>query len=208
MSKAKILESLTSALRENPLKNEKATYSDIIIPVEQNQIEEYKRLQQFNKAEVYDIQENQIQQTLEEIFHKENITQILTSSTLQNRLSLTIPTQAYDQSMEELKDILFKIECGLLEADYGVANLGVMAFTSSKLQPRLLSLITKYCIVLVRKDKIVNNLSEAIKNIQNTHPDTLPSNIIFVAGPSRTADIELQVVFGVHGPQKVYVLLY
>ena len=34
-----------------------------------------------------------------------------------------------------------------------------------------------------------------------------PSNILFIAGPSRTADIELKTVFGVHGPQQVYIIL-
>ena len=36
----------------------------------------------------------------------------------------------------------------------------------------------------------------------------LPSNVLFIAGPSRTADIELITVFGVHGSQKVHLILY
>lgn len=207
MSKAKILHNISKALAHNPLQNEKATYKDIIIPVEQDRIKEYKRLQEFNKAEVFETIEREIPQTLRTIFQKEQITQTLIPSTLEN-LEFSIPTLTYNKPMEELKNELFTIECGVLEADYGVANLGVVALTSSHIQPRLLSLITQHCIILLKKERILNNLSEVLSNIKIQHPNILPSNILFIAGPSRTADIELQVVFGVHGPQKVYVILY
>lgn len=50
--------------------------------------------------------------------------------------------------------------------------------------------------------------SDLSTNVESRKDNILPSNIIFVAGPSRTADIELQTVFGVHGPRKTYLLLY
>ena len=207
MSKAKILNNITKALQTNPLSNEKGSYRDIIIPVETDKIQEYKRLQTLNKAEIFESKGIEgVREILEEIFAKEGITQTLISRTLQEKLS--IPTLVYDKPIEELKEELFKIECGIVEADYGVANLGVVALTSSPIQPRLLSLITKHCIILLDHKKIVANLSEALQNIKASHPEVLPSNILFIAGPSRTADIELQVVFGVHGPQKTYVILY
>lgn len=208
MSKATILNNIANALKSNPLSPESASYQDIILPIEQDRIKEYKRLQAFNKAEIFDIDEAQIAQTLQEIFAKEQITQALISKPLSSRLDFSIPTLIYDRAMENLKDELFEIECGVVEADYGVANLGVMAVISSSHKPRLLSLITKHCIMLVKKESILPNLSEVLKEIKKSHPNLLPSNILFIAGPSRTADIELQVVFGVHGPQKVYVILY
>lgn len=208
MSKAKILQNISQALKQNPLQNERARYQDIIIPQEQDKIKEYKRLQEANKAEVFDIQKNQIPQLLNEIFQKENITQALIPQSLQERIKFPIPTLVYNKPMEEIKNELFSIECGILQADYGISNLGIIALTSSKDQPRLLSLITKHCIILLEKNKILNNLSEVFIEIKKIRPNTLPSNILFIAGPSRTADIELQVVFGVHGPQKVYVVLY
>lgn len=208
MNKAKILNSISNALKSNPLESESAVYQDIIIPVEQDKLKEYKRLQAFNKAELFEVNEAEIPQTLQEIFQKENISKALISQALAGRFDFSIPTLTYDQSMEDLKDELFSIECGVLEADYAVANLGVMAVTSNSNQPRLLSLITKHCIMLVKKETILANLSEVLKEVKKSNPDLLPSNILFIAGPSRTADIELQVVFGVHGPQKVYVILY
>ncbi|WP_104697965.1 MULTISPECIES: LutC/YkgG family protein [unclassified Helicobacter] len=208
MSKAKILQSISQALIQNPLQNEQAIYQDIIIPQEQDKIKEYKRLQEANKAEVFDIQKDEISQILNEIFQRENISQTLISASLQKEIDISIPTLVYDTPMEIIKDKLFSIECGILQADYGISNLGVITLTSNHNQPRLLSLITKHCIILLEKNKILSNLSEAITAIKRNYPDVLPSNILFIAGPSRTADIELQVVFGVHGPQKVYVLLY
>lgn len=208
MSKTQILHNISKALAQNPLQNESATYQDIIVPVEQDKIKEYKRLQEFNKAEVFDVSKEKISQTIQEIFQKEGITQTLIPPTLKDSFESFSQTLIYDKPMEGLKNELFEIECAVLEADFGVANLGVIALTSSQIQPRLLSLITKHCIILLDRQKILNNLSEVLSEVKKIYPQVLPSNILFIAGPSRTADIELQVVFGVHGPQKVYVILY
>ncbi|WP_194941643.1 LUD domain-containing protein, partial [Campylobacter coli] len=62
-------------------------------------------------------------------------------------------------------------------------------------------------IVLLKKEDIVKSLSEAL-NLVKKENEILPTNILFIAGPSRTADIELITVFGVHGPQIAHIIIY
>ncbi|RDU69746.1 LutC/YkgG family protein [Helicobacter brantae] len=207
MSKEKILHNIQNALKHNPLQNEKGTYRDIIIPIEKDKIAEYKRAQIANKAELIETSEGEIPQVVNEILQKEGFESILVPKNL-SHLPLQIKKIDYDKPMEELKDELFSTDCALLEADYGVSNLGIISLVSSPTQPRLLSLITKCSVILLKKEKILSNMSEVFAEIKKQYPEVLPTNILFIAGPSRTADIELQVVFGVHGPQKVYIILY
>ncbi len=54
---------------------------------------------------------------------------------------------------------------------------------------------------------VVKSLNEAIKQIKN-EDGRLPTNVLFISGPSRTSDIELVTVLGVHGSQNLYVLIY
>ena len=68
-----------------------------------------------------------------------------------------------------------------------------------------LSLLPTNCIILLKKDALVESLDKALAEVTK---DELPTNIIFIMGPSRTADIELITVLGVHGPQNVHVVLY
>lgn len=207
MSKEKILHNITNALKRNPIPNDKGTYRDIIVPIEQEKVAEYKRAQIANRAELIECSEVEISQVVNEILHKEGIQSVLVPNNL-SHLHLQSKRVNYDKPMEELKDELFSIDCAILEADYGVGNLGIVSVVSTHNQPRLLSLITRCCVILLKKEKILSNMSEVFSAIKEQYPQVLPSNILFIAGPSRTADIELQVVFGVHGPQKTYIVLY
>ena len=56
----------------------------------------------------------------------------------------------------------------------------------------------------VEKKNILQSINDGVNLLKNSGN---PSNILFIAGPSRTADIELKTVFGVHGPQQVYIIL-
>lgn len=72
----------------------------------------------------------------------------------------------------------------------------------------MLSLAPNLCIVLLKKDRVKNSLASALNALKADCNGKLPSNILFIAGPSRTADIELITVFGVHGSQKAHLILY
>jgi hypothetical protein len=114
---------------------------------------------------------------------------------------------AFDKQIEEFKPDLFNYDISIIQARKAVSSHGVFCVTSSKEQPRLLSLTPKVCIVLLKKENIVKSLSGCLNEIK-AEDSRLPTNILFICGPSRTSDIELVPVLGVHGSQIVYILVY
>ena len=114
---------------------------------------------------------------------------------------------AFDRPVEEFKSELFNYDVSIIKATKAVSSHGVFCVTSSKEQPRLLSLTPKVCIVLLKKENIVKSLSGCLNEIK-AEDGRLPTNILFICGPSRTSDIELVPVLGVHGSQIVYILVY
>lgn len=126
----------------------------------------------------------------------------------------------FDKEVESLRKEVFHSEFSIINASCGISSHGVVCVISSKEQPRMLSLAPTLCIILLKKEQIVRSMSEAFALVKKECGDkakssdalnsnkTLPNNILFIAGPSRTADIELITVFGVHGSQKVHLVLY
>lgn len=170
-----------------------------------------------NKSIVMETQN--LQQTLQEIL-QENLAESGDNRVLYNPDIVAdmsalqgITPISYTQSVDEIRKELFSISTSIVQARCGVADLGILGLSSNENAPRLSSLITNTCIYLLPKTSIVQSIFAGIKFIkafeqERTGTTILPSNVIFVAGPSRTADIELQTVFGVHGPRKTYTLLY
>lgn len=113
----------------------------------------------------------------------------------------------FDKEIENLRKEVFHSEFSVIHARCGVSSHGVVCVLSSKEQPRMLSLAPTLCIILLKKENVVRSMSEAFALVKKEN-EVLPNNILFIAGPSRTADIELITVFGVHGSQKVHLIVY
>jgi L-lactate dehydrogenase complex protein LldG len=94
---------------------------------------------------------------------------------------------------------------GLTGALAGLADTGTLALLSGPTRPRLASLLPPVHLALVAKSAIYPTMAAFFA----AHPTAVreASNLVFVTGPSRTADIEQTLTLGVHGPREVHVVL-
>lgn len=98
-------------------------------------------------------------------------------------------------------------DLGITGALGGVALTGSIVVDSRRAGGRLVSLLPRIHLALVPSDRIVATPGDIFWNIARWFPDSLPSNVVFITGPSRSADIELQITKGVHGPQRLLIAL-
>jgi len=96
-----------------------------------------------------------------------------------------------------------RADAGVTTADYAIAETGTLVLTCSPLRPRSTSLLPPLHVAVLSRDRILPTLEHLFTDLH-----VLPSALTFITGPSRTADIELTPVQGVHGPVsiQVYVL--
>lgn len=116
----------------------------------------------------------------------------------------------FDKDIEQMRDIVFHSDFSVINAAFGVSSHGVLCIHSD-MGARMLSLAVPLCIILLNKDEITRSLTTGLERLSGQYKakgKKLPTNIIYLAGPSRTADIELITVFGVHGSQNVEVIIY
>jgi L-lactate dehydrogenase complex protein LldG len=110
---------------------------------------------------------------------------------------------------DDFKNKLSKIDVSLSVPEFIIAETGTAIIRSSDDEPRLLSLLSKVNIMLAKKENLVESmisfLAIAKKQIEDFNKT---SAYVFITGPSRTADIEKNLVIGVHGPKEQVFILY
>ena len=111
----------------------------------------------------------------------------------------------YDVGVEEIKERVFNVEAGITSTMGGIAETGALILWSSKEEPRLMSLVPPIHIAILQADKIYNSLLEVMQ--KENWSANMPTNAFLISGPSKTADIELILAFGVHGPKELIVLI-
>jgi L-lactate dehydrogenase complex protein LldG len=97
---------------------------------------------------------------------------------------------------------------GVTGAVAAAAASGTVGIACGPLAPRATSLVPPAHICLVLCDTMVGDVAEALNRCAPSGPDDdLPSNLVWVSGPSRSADLELVLTVGVHGPGSVDVII-
>lgn len=106
----------------------------------------------------------------------------------------------------ESKD-LFKFDVGITTAQIAIAETGTLVLESDSERHRLVSLVPPVHIAIVEARNMVVTLGEALNHIRRESVSAMSRAITFITGPSRTADIELTLAIGVHGPKELYVII-
>jgi L-lactate utilization protein LutC len=100
---------------------------------------------------------------------------------------------------------LFDYDVGISRAQAAIAETGTLLLESRSERHRLVSLVPPVHIAIVDAADICLTLGEALADLQRS--EELSPTITLITGPSRTADIELTLAIGVHGPQELYVIV-
>jgi len=107
-------------------------------------------------------------------------------------------------------DAAIHAEIGITAVDYALADTGTLVLLARTGQARSASLLPPVHVALVKPEQILAGLDDLFPLIRATDRAMnreLSSAVTFITGPSRTADIELTLVVGVHGPQELHVIL-
>jgi L-lactate dehydrogenase complex protein LldG len=115
------------------------------------------------------------------------------------------PLCTWQGDIENFKAELFRIDAALTTTVGAIAETGAIVLWPDEREPRLMSLVPPLHIALLRSDRIFNSFCEIIQ--AENWPDRMPTNAVLISGPSKTADIEMTLAFGVHGPRELIVLI-
>jgi L-lactate dehydrogenase complex protein LldG len=87
-----------------------------------------------------------------------------------------------------------------------IAETGTLMLLSGPDTHPVTSLLPDTHIAIVPVSRIVRSMEDGWDLLRREHGQ-LPRQVAFVSGPSRTADIEMTLVLGIHGPYRVHIIL-
>jgi L-lactate dehydrogenase complex protein LldG len=111
---------------------------------------------------------------------------------------------------ERLRAAAAAADLGLTGVDLAIAETGTLVLLSGAGRPRTTSLLPTVHVAVFDREALVESLEQVGVFLEAWHEGETPADrgavINFITGPSRTADIELTLTRGVHGPKEVHVI--
>jgi len=138
--------------------------------------------------------------------YDEVIAYIKNNYVLNKRIISTIPELSEIASQNWKNDdphSLEDVELSIVKAHFGVAENSALWVTDDLLGQRVAPFIAQYLAIVVHKKDIIATMHQAYDKIANQDYGFAT----FIAGPSKTADIEQSLVLGAHGARGLIVFL-
>jgi L-lactate dehydrogenase complex protein LldG len=98
-------------------------------------------------------------------------------------------------------------QASVTSAFAGVAETGSLALISGADSPTSLNFLPDNHIVILRTETIVGAYEEVWRQLREQRGGDWPRTVNLITGPSRTADIEQDLLLGAHGPRQLHVVL-
>jgi len=98
-----------------------------------------------------------------------------------------------------------QVDAGLTSTRGGIAETGSLWLWPTPDEPRLISLVPSIHIAVLDADALEDTFFDVVE--AHGWAERMPTNALLISGPSKTADIEQTLAYGVHGPRELVVLV-
>ncbi|WP_159017771.1 lactate utilization protein C [Algibacter sp. L3A6] len=159
-------------------------------------VQEFTKKAEVVGANVIEIASNDVVAQVENLFPDAKIKY----SAIENTSAFNTIDLANIEKPQDLEDL----DILILESELAVAENGSVWVTDKQLPMRVLPFITKHLVIVTSKDNIVPYMHQAYQKINAGNSNDFG---VFIAGPSKTADIEQSLVIGAHGALSLTLLL-
>ncbi len=142
------------------------------------------------------------------VYQTKNVTQdVIEFLKLRDINKIHLEPNTLDESLLQEANIEFthepddKILAGVTKARCGLADTGSILVADGAGNPLRGSLLPEIHIAVLKAKNILPSLSDAMDLVKDQRA------AVFITGPSRTADIEMTLTIGVHGPKEIHVFV-
>lgn len=161
------------------------------------------------KGEVIRTSQGKLDETVQAVLREKNIKRLLLSPEspyIKSFDAFLDETRLYDEAIENWKSELFNdIEASITSTLGGIAETGTLVLWPSISEPRLMSLVPPIHIAILYESQIQPTFWHFLRH--QKWSEGMPTNALLISGPSKTADIEQTLAYGVHGPKELVVVL-
>ncbi|MCY0964560.1 LutC/YkgG family protein [Parathalassolituus penaei] len=185
----------------------------------------FMELMTASHADIVECTDANWQQVLQNLLAERGVRHLLMGDSDANRelqaaLDAGLPAleiRLYQSAMQAPQDqspvrgeLFTNTDAGFSRAIAALAETGSLVVCTGPEEPRTVSLVPPLSIVLVREADLLSGVTELMTS-RPWNPDQfgasgMPTNLLLISGPSKTADIQQTLAYGAHGPKELVVL--